>query len=77
MSSLFEKSDESYLVLVNDENQHSLWPARLPVPRGWLCVHPADGRQACLDYVEAHWLDLRPAGQKAASPAAAVSGGGS
>ena len=60
MSNLFEKEDESYIVLVNSENQHSLWPERLPIPAGWLCVHSADDRQACLDYVESHWLDLRP-----------------
>jgi MbtH protein len=58
VSSPFEKDDELYLVVVNSENQHSLWPEWLPVPAGWSCVQPADSRQACLDYVESHWLDL-------------------
>jgi MbtH protein len=30
------------------------------VPAGWRIVHPDDTRQACLDYVEANWTDLRP-----------------
>lgn len=56
----FEAPDGQFLVLVNDEHQHSLWPAFIEVPGGWMVVHPADTRQACLDYIEAHWDDLRP-----------------
>ncbi|MGW4393667.1 MbtH family protein [Amycolatopsis nivea] len=56
----FDEQDGSFLVLVNDEEQHSLWPARLDVPDGWRTAHGADGRQACLDYIEEHWTDLRP-----------------
>lgn len=57
----FEDEDGTYLVLVNDENQHSLWPATIPVPPGWTVTHGEDTRQACLDHIEAHWTDLRPA----------------
>jgi MbtH protein len=56
----FENPDASYLVLVNAENQHSLWPAFAEVPAGWTVVHGPDQRQACLDYVEQHWTDMRP-----------------
>jgi len=56
----FDDPDGTFLVLVNHEEQHSLWPARLSVPDGWRVVHGQDGRQACLDYVEQHWSDLRP-----------------
>jgi MbtH protein len=69
MGNPFENEDGLYIVLVNSENQHSLWPERLPIPAGWLCVHSADERQACLDYVESHWLDLRPPGRGSTSPA--------
>lgn len=57
----FEDADAQYLVLVNDENQHSLWPAAIVVPDGWRVRHGADSRQACLDYIETHWTDMRPA----------------
>ncbi|WP_406841546.1 MbtH family protein (plasmid) [Streptomyces sp. AHU1] len=60
MSNPFDNTDGSFLVLVNDENQHSLWPAFAEVPAGWSVAHPADTKQSCLDYVEANWTDLRP-----------------
>ncbi|WP_320068806.1 MbtH family protein [Micromonospora sp. RTGN7] len=56
----FDDPDGTFLVLVNDEEQHSLWPAGITVPSGWRSVFGEDGRQACLDYVEEHWTDLRP-----------------
>jgi MbtH protein len=61
MANPFDNEDGIFLVLVNDENQHSLWPADIAVPGGWTVVHDADTRNACLDYVEEHWTDLRPA----------------
>ncbi len=66
MTNPFEDVDAAYLVLVNDENQHSLWPAAIDVPAGWTTVHGAASRQGCLDYVEANWTDLRPASLTAA-----------
>ncbi|MCX4713919.1 MbtH family protein [Streptomyces sp. JUS-F4] len=56
----FEDEDGTYLVLVNEEGQHSLWPAFAEVPAGWAVVQPASTRRACLDYVERNWTDLRP-----------------
>ena len=60
MANPFENPDGSYLVLVNDENQHSLWPAFAEVPAGWRTVHGEAGRQSCLDYINENWTDLRP-----------------
>jgi MbtH protein len=60
MTNPFEDPDGTYLVLVNDEGQHSLWPGFVDVPAGWTTAHGPDGRQACLDYVESHWTDMRP-----------------
>ena len=61
MTNPFEDADAQYLVLVNDEGQHSLWPAGIAVPDGWTTVHGADSRSNCLGYVEEHWTDMRPA----------------
>jgi uncharacterized protein YbdZ (MbtH family) len=59
----FDDESGTFYVLVNDEEQHSLWPTFAAVPAGWRIVLGADGtatRQECLDYVEANWTDLRP-----------------
>jgi MbtH protein len=47
-------------VLANAEEQHSLWPAHRPVPAGWMERGLFETRQEALDYVDAHWTDLRP-----------------
>ncbi|MER6999745.1 MbtH family protein [Streptomyces sp. NPDC000410] len=57
----FEDPQGRFLVLVNEENQHSLWPSFAEVPAGWRGVFGEDTREACLAYVEEHWTDLRPA----------------
>jgi MbtH protein len=56
----FDDPDGTYLVLVNDEGQHSLWPSFAQVPAGWTVAHGQDTRQACLSYVSANWTDMRP-----------------
>ncbi|KAA5830638.1 MbtH family protein [Saccharopolyspora hirsuta] len=56
----FEDPEGTYLVLVNDEGQHSLWPAFAEVPAGWEVVLRDADRQAALDYVNEHWTDMRP-----------------
>jgi len=60
MTNPFEDDNRSYVVLVNDEGQHSLWPADLSVPDGWAEARPAGSRDACLTYVEENWTDMRP-----------------
>ncbi|MFC5286575.1 MbtH family protein [Actinokineospora guangxiensis] len=62
----FENEDGVYLVLVNAENQHSLWPAAIAVPAGWTVAHGEDTRAACLAHIEREWTDLRPASLVAA-----------
>jgi MbtH protein len=56
----FDDPDGTFLVLANDEEQHSLWPAQLAVPAGWRVVFDEHPRQVCLDYIDQHWTDLRP-----------------
>ncbi|MGC4891696.1 MbtH family protein [Micromonospora sp. DT227] len=60
MTNPFEDPDGRFVVLVNDEDQHSLWPTFADVPAGWRVVHGEDTREACLAYVEEHWTDMRP-----------------
>ncbi|MGX8908983.1 MbtH family protein [Streptomyces netropsis] len=60
MSNPFEDDNAGYFVLVNDENQHSLWPAFAEIPAGWTTAFGEDTRAACLEYVEQNWTDMRP-----------------
>jgi MbtH protein len=57
-----EQSEDTriYLVLVNDEEQYSLWLAELRVPAGWRAVGKSGTKQECLDYVNEVWTDMRP-----------------
>ncbi|MEU9703744.1 MbtH family protein [Streptomyces sp. NPDC047981] len=60
MTNPFDDPDAAYKVLVNDEGQHSLWPAFAAVPDGWGIALADTDRAACLAYVEEHWTDMRP-----------------
>lgn len=51
---------DAHRVVVNAEEQYSVWPADRPLPAGWTAVGPAADRAACLDRIEALWTDLRP-----------------
>jgi len=61
MSNPFDDPDGTFHVLVNDEHQHSLWPAFAEVPAGWTVVLRDATREAALAYVEENWTDMRPA----------------
>lgn len=61
MTNPFDDPDGTFHVLVNDEGQHSLWPSFVNIPAGWTLVVQDESRQVCLDYVEEHWTDMRPA----------------
>lgn len=56
----FDDDNGAFFVLVNDEDQHSLWPVFADIPAGWRVVHGEASRAASLDYVEKNWTDLRP-----------------
>ena len=61
-SNPFDDENGRFTVLVNDEEQHSLWPTFAAVPAGWRVVFGENGasRAECLAYVDEHWTDLRP-----------------
>ncbi|MDP9795025.1 MbtH protein [Catenuloplanes nepalensis] len=60
MTNPFDDENGVFLVLVNDEGQHSLWPEFAEVPAGWQTVFGPSGRDESLAYVERHWTDMRP-----------------
>jgi MbtH protein len=50
-----------FSVVVNGEDQYSIWPADRSVPEGWRPVGLTGSRQACLSHIDEVWVDMRPA----------------
>jgi MbtH protein len=55
-----EEDTRTYIVLVNQEEQYSLWLADKTIPPGWTAVGPQGSQQECSEYVDRVWTDLRP-----------------
>lgn len=49
-----------YEVVVNHEEQYSIWPAGRELPLGWNTVGKQGPKEACLSYIEEVWTDMRP-----------------
>ncbi len=49
-----------YTVLVNDEEQYSIWPTDRAAPLGWRAVGKEGTREHCCRYVDEIWTDMRP-----------------
>jgi MbtH protein len=49
-----------YLVVVNDEEQYSVWPEGRALPAGWQPVDVSGDRETCLAHIGRVWTDLRP-----------------
>jgi MbtH protein len=61
MSSPDEPEDTTvYKVVLNHEEQYSIWPADRESPLGWREAGKTGPRQACLAYIEQVWTDMRP-----------------
>lgn len=56
----FENEEAVFKVLINHEEQYSLWPADLPVPGGWKETGQQGPKAECDDYVNRVWTDMRP-----------------
>ena len=60
MSSLDSEDTTIYKVVVNHEEQYSIWPAYRDNPVGWNDVGKTGSKEECLDYVKEVWTDMRP-----------------
>lgn len=52
-------------VVINPEQQYSIWPAYRDIPAGWQTVGVSGTRAQCLAYIDANWTDMRPASLRA------------
>ncbi|MFF4778330.1 MbtH family protein [Microtetraspora fusca] len=58
---MFEDDDDrEYTVVMNHEEQYSIWPTRRAVPAGWNEVGKTGKKADCLAYIEEVWTDMRP-----------------
>ncbi|MFJ9607740.1 MbtH family protein [Kitasatospora sp. NPDC101176] len=60
MANPFDREDGTFLVLVNEEGQHSLWPSFAAVPEGWTVALEATDRATAVAHIETNWTDMRP-----------------
>lgn len=57
---VFDRDDVIFTVVINHEEQYSIWPTFKPVPNGWSAVGKTGTKKECLAYVEQAWVDMRP-----------------
>ncbi len=57
---VFDRDDVIFQVVINQEEQYSLWPDYKAIPAGWRAVGVSGLKQECLAYIEQHWTDMRP-----------------
>jgi MbtH protein len=62
----FDNPAFAFFVLINDEEQYSLWPDIRPAPTGWRVIMGPENRESCENYIETHWTDIRPSSARKA-----------
>jgi MbtH protein len=51
---------DTFTVVINDEEQYSIWPTFKAIPPGWREVGQRGSQDACLAYINEVWTDMRP-----------------
>jgi MbtH protein len=52
--------EAQFIVVINDEEQYSIWAVGRPIPLGWSAVGVTGSKAECLAYIEEVWTDMRP-----------------
>lgn len=52
--------ERAYRVVLNDEEQYSIWWADRDLPAGWSADGTTGSKQECLDHIAEVWTDMRP-----------------
>lgn len=55
-----ESDDASYKVVVNHEEQYSIWPADRENALGWKDAGKSGSKEQCLEFIKEVWTDMRP-----------------
>jgi len=62
-----DEDDREYQVVVNDEEQYSIWLRDQAIPAGWRAVGKAGKKAECLGYIRETWTDMRPLSLRSSS----------
>ena len=54
------QSEYLFTVVVNHEEQYSIWPAGQTIPNGWRSLGQVGSKEVCLAYINQVWTDMRP-----------------
>jgi MbtH protein len=60
MNNATTDTQETYTVVVNHEEQYSIWPKRKELPNGWSDVGKQGTKEECLEHISQVWTDMRP-----------------
>jgi MbtH protein len=55
-----EEDTTIYNVVMNHEEQYSIWPVDREIPGGWSAVGKSGPKAECLEYIKEVWTDMRP-----------------
>lgn len=55
-----EDGSRIFKVVVNHEEQYSIWPAERDNPAGWRDAGKSGPKSECLEYINEVWSDMRP-----------------
>ncbi|VXC59645.1 Protein MbtH [Pseudomonas sp. 8Z] len=55
-----DSPETRFLVVVNAEEQYSIWPEYKEIPQGWREAGKQGSKEECLAYIDSVWTDMRP-----------------
>ena len=53
-------SEPEYFVVINEEEQYSIWATYKEIPKGWKSVGVKGSKSDCLAHIKSVWVDMRP-----------------
>ncbi|HVK83899.1 MAG TPA: MbtH family protein [Kofleriaceae bacterium] len=59
-TSTFDDEQAVFEVVVNHEEQYSIWPVGRDLPAGWRAAGKQGKKAECLTYINEVWTDMRP-----------------
>jgi MbtH protein len=57
---MWDDEATTFRVVVNDEEQYSIWPVDRPLPAGWRDGGKTGAKKECLAHIDTVWKDMRP-----------------
>jgi MbtH protein len=55
-----QEDTRDYVVVLNHEEQYSIWPKGKQIPAGWHSVGTEGRKAECLEFIDQVWVDMRP-----------------